>query len=415
MTDELQVTFKFLTSLAVGLLLGLDRQRNPTTTAGLRTFALVALLGTVTALLAQQTASPWLLASGVLVSGGMIMFANFKQNEPHSDSGTTTVVATTLCYCLGALIWYGRQQLAVALSIVATILLHFKAELHGLATRLTPQDIASMLQFAVLSFIILPLLPDVGYGPSAVINPRHIWLMVVLISGVSLCGYLALRFVGESKGLVVTGLLGGLVSSTAITLAFSRQVRAQEIEPELAGSVIGLASLVVLLRLGLIVGITAPAVVRAFLVVLGFGIALGSAVVIPQLYRVWHSHPITPPRFTNPTNLRVALGFGIIYSLILFVSAWLPAQIGNTGLFALSFLSGLTDVDAITLSSVKLVNSNHISERDAITAIVIAVLANNLLKICMTLFVGGNALAKRALPGLLGSSVGMLLGLWLSR
>ena len=151
MTDELQLAIKFLTSLAVGLLLGLERQRNPVATAGLRSFA---LLGTVTALLAEQIASPWLLAAGFLVTGGMIMLANLKQDDPRADSGTTTVVATTLSYCLGALIWYGHQQIAVVLAIVATILLHFKTELHGFTTRLTPQDIGSMLQFAVLSFVI---------------------------------------------------------------------------------------------------------------------------------------------------------------------------------------------------------------------------------------------------------------------
>ena len=232
MTDELQLAIKFLTNLAVGLLLGLERQRNPVATAGLRTFA---LLGTVTALLAEQIASPWLLAAGFLVTGGMIMLANLKQDDPRADSGTTTVVATTLSYCLGALIWYGHQQIAVVLAIVATILLHFKTELHGFTTRLTPQDIGSMLQFAVLSFVILPMLPDKGYGPYEALNPRHIWLMVVLIAGVSLCGYLALRLMRNTKGIIVTGLFGGLVSSTATTLAFSRQAREREAEPALAG------------------------------------------------------------------------------------------------------------------------------------------------------------------------------------
>lgn len=411
MTDELQLALKFLTSLAVGLLLGLERQRNPVATAGLRTFALVALLGTVTALLAEQVASPWLLAAGFLITGGMIMLANLKQNDSSVDSGTTTVVATSLCYCLGALIWYGHQQPAVAVAIVATILLHFKTELHGLTTRLTPQDIGSILQFAVVSFIVLPLLPDKGYGPYESFNPRNVWLMVVLIAGVSLCGYLALRLTGNNKGIIVTGLLGGLVSSTATTLAFSRQTRSREVEPALAGSVIGLANLVVLLRLGVIVGITTPGILREIYVVLAAGGALGLAVVMPQLYRVLGSQQLTAPKLTNPTSLRVSLSFGVAYALTLLASAWLLDRIGNTGLFALSFISGLTDVDAITLSSAKLAGLGRISAQDAITTIVIAVMANMVLKVFMIIFIGGVELAKRAMPGLLGTTVGVLIGL----
>ena len=395
--------------------MGLERQRNPVATAGLRTFALVALLGTATALLAEQIASPWLLAAGFLIAGGMIMLANLKQDDPRADSGTTTVVATALCYCLGALIWYGHQQLAVALAIVATILLHFKAELHGFTTRLTPQDIGSMLQFSVLSLVILPLLPDKGYGPHEALNPRHIWLMVVLIAGVSLCGYLALRLMGNNKGIIVTGLLGGLVSSTATTLAFSRQARGRETEPALAGSVIGLANLVVLLRIGVIVGITAPGIFRELYLVLAAGVALGLAVVVPQLFRVLGSHPLTAPKFTNPTNLRVSLGFGVGYALILLASAWLSDHVGNAGLFAFSFISGLTDVDAITLSSAKFAGSGRIAVQDAITSIVIAVMANTVLKVFMIVFIGGVELAKRTVPGFLGTTVGVLIGLGFSR
>ena len=191
--DELQVPLQFMTSLAIGLLLGLERQRNPIAKAGLRTCALVALFGTICGLLAQVTQSTWVVTAGLLLAGAMIIAAYAGEALPEGESGTTTVIAVLLCYVLGVMVWYGRTQHAVGLAIAATVLLHFKTELHGFSDRLAPGDITSMLQFAVLSFIVLPLLPNQGYGPYQALNPHHLWLMVVLISGVSLSGYLALR------------------------------------------------------------------------------------------------------------------------------------------------------------------------------------------------------------------------------
>lgn len=172
-----------------------------------------------------------------------------------------------------------------------------------------------------------------------------------------------------------------------------------------------MANVVVLLRIGVIVAITSPGIFRDLYVVLAAGVTLGVAVVMPQLYRVLGSRPLTAPKFTNPTNLSVSLSFGVAYALIPLASAWLTERIGNTGLFAFSFIPGLTDVDAIMLSSAKLAGSGRISVQDAITAIVIAVMANTLLKVFMIVFIGGVELAKRTIPGLLGSTAGVLIGL----
>ncbi|HEX6827492.1 MAG TPA: MgtC/SapB family protein, partial [Burkholderiales bacterium] len=216
----------FLTSLAIGLLIGLERERNPAARAGLRTFALVALLGTVAGLLSDKLTSPWPLAAGMLIVGLMTVAAYSRERDAPPDPGTTTVVAIVLCYGLGAMIWYGYATLAVMLAITATILLYFKAELHGWSRNLTRRDLVSVLQFAVLSFIVLPILPNRDYGPYQAINPHQVWLMVVLISGVSLAGYVALRLVGQRYGAPLLGLLGGLVSSTATTIVYSRHGRA---------------------------------------------------------------------------------------------------------------------------------------------------------------------------------------------
>ena len=184
---------QFLTSLAIGLLIGLERERNPSAKAGLRTFALVAVFGTLAGLLSTKANSPWLLIAGLLAVAVMIVAAYINNPKENNDPGTTTVAALLICYSLGVLVWYGSPKLAVMLAIATTTLLYFKPELQDISHRLTRRDLVSILQFSVLSFVILPILPDQNYGPYDALNPYHIWTMVVLTSGLSLAGYVALR------------------------------------------------------------------------------------------------------------------------------------------------------------------------------------------------------------------------------
>ncbi len=191
---ELDTLPRYLVAAALGLLIGLERERNPSAKAGLRTFALTALFGVLASHLAERTQSPWLIVAGLLLTGGMIIAAYLRQpQEETGDPGTTTIAALVLCYGLGVLSWLEEFQLAVLLGVSATLLLYFKPELRGMSERLTRHDLLSVLQFAVLSLVILPLLPDHDYGPYGALNPYQIWWMVVLISGVSLAGYAARR------------------------------------------------------------------------------------------------------------------------------------------------------------------------------------------------------------------------------
>ena len=270
--EHLQV---FLTSLAIGLLMGLERERRASARAGLRTFALVALLGTLAGLLSDQAGTGWLLAAGLLLVGAM-MIAAYMRRPQEDDPGTTSVVALLVCYSLGAAVWYGYATLAVMLGIAATVLLYFKTELHGFSHRLTARDLISILQFAVLTFVVLPILPDRNYGPYQALNPHQVWLMVVLISGISLAGYAALRVVGAQHGAAVVGFFGGLVSSTATTLVFARHARNNRDMARMASVVILLANLMMLLRLAFIAALLAPALTAPLALVLGAGLALGA-------------------------------------------------------------------------------------------------------------------------------------------
>ncbi len=403
----------FITSLAIGLLMGLERERRRSAKAGLRTFALVALLGTLSGLLADQADSGWILAAGLLAVGAMIIAAYINQPDDAGDPGTTSVVAILVCYCLGAAIWFGYGTLAVMLGITTTVLLYFKAELHGISHRLTPKDLISILQFAVLSFVILPILPDRSYGPYDALNPHQAWLMVVLVSGVSLAGYAALRLAGPQHGAPMMGLLGGLVSSTATTVVVSRHARANAALASTAMVVVMVASLMVLLRLMVMAAVVAPAIIEPLVKVFAGGLVLGLAVTAFGWRRLEAQEELPMPEVRNPTEIRTALGFGALYAVVLFCSAWLSDAAGAKGMYAVALASGLTDVDAITLSSLRLFSLDILSSTQAATSIALAVLSNLTFKAGLVITLGGWGLARRTLPAMLAVAAGIGMGLFL--
>lgn len=411
LSPELEPLALFLTSMGLGLLIGLERERSPAAKAGLRTFTLVAMAGTLGAMLSEQTGAPWILGAGLIVLGGMMVAAYFRVPQ-EADPGTTTVAATVVCYGLGALVWYHHTQLAVALAVTTTVLLYFKAELRGVTQHLTRQDLVSFLQFAVLSLVILPVLPNQGYGPYAALNPSQIWWMVVLISGLSLAGYAALRLAGERQGALLTGLFGGVASSTATTLAFARHARRRPELLSVAALVILTSNWVVLVRLSILVGVIAPALLPLAAQVL----ALAALAGVPLLLWRWRhlqSHELPELALSNPTEIRAALGFGALYAGVLSAAAWLTDWAGSQGVYAVALVSGLTDVDAITLSSLRLYGLTTLSGDQALTAILLALLANIAFKAGLTVVIGGGRLALRTLPGFAAVALGALAG-WMS-
>ena len=406
---------QFLTALAIGLLIGLERERNPTAKAGLRTFALVALAGAAAAGLAETFAAPSIVAVGLAaVTFTMIAaYYHYHEEAQERDPGTTTIAAVIACYLLAAMVVVGYARLAVILAILATILLYFKAELGGLARRLERRDLISILQFAVVAFVVVPLLPNRGFGPYEALNPRHIWQMVVLISGVSLVGYVALRIVGERRGAVLLGVFGGLVSSTATTLAYSRQARSGVDGTALAATVILTANLVLLVRLAVLAAVVAQGVLSVLLPVLATALVAGGGVYLLGRRRHAEAHELTTPQVGNPAELRAALAFAVLYGVVSLLVAWLTDLAGSKGAYAVAVVSGLGDVDAITLSSLQQFNLGAFSAREATTSIVLAVCANVAFKLGLVGFLGGGALLWRCVPAMIATVVGAGLGaLW---
>ncbi|HEU0220016.1 MAG TPA: MgtC/SapB family protein [Gallionella sp.] len=403
---------QFLTSLAIGLLIGLERERTPSAKAGLRTFALVAVFGTLTALLSSKAGSPLLLIAGLLAVAGMIVAAYLKAPAEESDPGTTTIAALVLCYGLGAMVWYGLAKLAVMLAIGITALLYFKPELRGLSQKLTRRDLVAVLQFSVLTFIVLPILPDQNYGPYDAFNPHQAWLMVVLISGIGLAGYTALHVVGTRYGAPLLGFLGGLVSSTATTMIYAKHGKSNQAMLNLAASVIVIAGMVVLLRLLVVSAAVAYGALPGLLPVLAGGLLFGLIVGLYNWRKMSKATELYIPETSNPAELHTAIGFGLLYVAVLLGAAWMVDIAGSQGLYAVALASGLTDVDAITLSSLRLFNLGQLSEQQTVTAIALAVLANLAFKFGMVIFIGGWALARQVAAGFGAIACGIVAGLF---
>jgi uncharacterized membrane protein (DUF4010 family) len=404
---------QFIASLAIGLLIGLERERNPSAKAGLRTFALVSILGTLAAMLSSKIGSPWLIIAGLLVVATMIIAAYFNSTSEEQDPGTTTITALILCYLLGVMVWYDHTELAIMLAITATTLLYFKPELRGMTQRMTRRDLVSILQFLVLTFIILPILPNQNYGPYGAFNPYKAWMMVVLISGLSLAGYVALHWGNKRYGAAVLGFLGGLVSSTATTLAYARHGRDNENMEHLSAAVILIASQVVLVRLLLISAVIAPSILPSLLLPMGTGLVFGAIATMFSWHKLRSNADLPKPSSSNPMEIPAALGFAFFYSLVLLGAAWLTDIVGNIGLYAVATVSGLTDVDPITLSSIRLYDLEKLSGSNAVTAIAIAFLANMTLKLGLVVFIGGKNLAKHVIMGFAAISIGVIFGLLL--
>ena len=398
-------------SLAIGLLIGLERERSPAAKAGLRTFALTALFGTLLAMLAARADAGWMLAAGMLSVAALIIAAYLGEAGDGGDRGTTTQVALLLCFVYGAMIGHGEGTIVVMLAIVTTMLLYFKPELHGLSKRMERRDMLSILQFGVLSCIILPILPDQGYGPYQVLNPQNIWLMVVLLSGISLAGYVALRLIGMRYGAPLVGIMGGMVSSTATTLIYARHSKSQQGMFDLTVQVILLANLVVLIRIGVICATVSPGTFMKLLPLLGGGMLLGLVAVLRTWRQLRNRDDAPMPQVQNPAEIGGSLLIGMIYAAVLVLSALLADYAGSKGLYAVGLVSGLTDVDAITLSSLRLHNLGQIEAAQAVTAIGLALISNMVFKFGLVVVIGGKGLARRCLPGMVAIVIGMIAGL----
>jgi uncharacterized membrane protein (DUF4010 family) len=392
---------RFGASLGIGLLIGLERERNPAGKAGVRTFALVALFGALAAELGHRLESFWSVPVGLAVVAAMLI-TEYARESADKEPGTTTVVAAAVCYLLGVLAGIGEAQLAGALAIGVTALLYFKPELEGFSAGLARHEQVSVLQFLVVAFIVLPIAPDADLGPYGVLNPREIWLVVVLISGIGLASYVALRVAGAKHGTLLVGLLGGMVSSTATTMLYARRSRDSDALHGVAARVVPIANLVPLPRIALFVALLAPGLLPRLAAPLALAMLAGLAVQA-VLARRSDGEEQALPEMRNPASLGTALRFAALYALVLVLAAWLSDVVGTGGLVVAALVTGLTDIDPIVLSALRLFGSGAESAAAVAAIIGLAFLSNVLFKLGMLAWFDRRLALRVAAP--LGAAV----------
>ncbi|MBI2894193.1 MAG: DUF4010 domain-containing protein [Deltaproteobacteria bacterium] len=402
---DLRQTFLSLgIALAAGALIGAERQQAQEKRArvdfgGIRTFPLISLAGALGALMIP-VAGLWVL--GILLAGlGALLTVSHARAVMEKEPGISTEVAALITFALGALAAMpevlpgsGRYLLIAAVAAVVMALLALKQPLHGFAARVSADDVYATSKFVILALVVLPILPDRAYGPFAVLNPYTIGLMIVLVAGLSFAGYVGARAFGGRRGLILTGLLGGLVSSTAVTLTFSGRAKEEPSIMTLCSLAIVVASATMFARVLAIVAVVDRPLLGAItwpmaaMGASGFGAAL-------WLYRreadkgTKHEVPLR-----NPFELRQAVKFGLAYAAILFIAKAAQATFGSSGVYVSAFLAGLTDVDAIVLSISQL-HREGLAEMPAATGITLAVTTNTLVKAGIAAVLGGPALGKR--------------------
>lgn len=392
---ELSSEFRQLgIALGLGLLVGLQRERTNARLAGFRTFPLITLFGAICALLAQ-TFGGWVVAAGMAGLIGLLIMGNLRAPHPaEADPGLTSEAAMLVMFAIGAFLAMEKTALAIATGGTVAVLLHLKPEMHRFATRLGERDFKAIMQFALISLVILPVLPNQFLGPYDALNPFKIWLMVVLIVGISLGGYVAYKVLGPRAGALASGLLGGLISSTATTVSYARRSKQSPATVTLATFVITMASAVVFARVLALIGATAPAFFfiawPPLVVMLGWFSVLA---LICWILRRGESSSM--PEQENPSELKPALLFAGLFAVVLVATAAAKDYFGQSGLYAVAVLSGLTDMDAITLSVTQMVNAQNLPAETGWRLILVASLSNLVFKAGTVATIGGSKLAIR--------------------
>jgi uncharacterized membrane protein (DUF4010 family) len=394
---------RFGLALFLGFLIGLERERDkPLIFAGMRTFALISLLGAVLAFVAEQFVGPWMFVAGFVAVAAFALLSHFQGLET-GHVGTTTEVAFLIAFLLGALVYWDLLILAAAVTVAVVLVLSFKPNLQSFAANIDRQDIWAGLEFAVVWVIVLPLLPNRTYGPLDVLNPHQIWLMVVLVAGLNLFGYILSQVYGRGRSIGLTGALGGLVSSTGVTFQFARRSKTEQGQhdaPLLAfaitiasiGMYLRAQALVLVINRSLGVSILPPMLTGALI------LALGALWLWRQVNRADTSQQEPSGKAArSPFALGPALQFGAIFAVVLLASKAAQVYLGEAGTYLSSLIGGLVGLDAVILSMAQLADS-AIPPSVASHGVVLGTAANMLFKGVITLLLGSQSVRRYIMP-----------------
>ena len=408
--------YPFIISLLIGALIGTERQRRLAEerligVAGLRTFTLIALLGTLCANMAVYYSQEFIIVAfgSFMLLVGIAYHSASSRTQGRVD--LTSAVAAILAFILGSLSFFDdRRLLAVALAVVITWILATRKITHRYVETISETDLLDTIKMGIIALVIYPFLPDQPLDPFNTLNPRQIWLMVVLVSLIGYVGYVLIRILGTEKGLSLTGVLGGLVSSTAVTTAMATEVRLQDEMLSSAVFATTIASCTMFPRILFIVLVVNRDIFLTLLPKLGSMTIVGVALAVLLLRK---KDPVGKSvALKDPFRILPALTFGGFFAIVLLTSKLASIYFGNAGTYAASVIAGLADVDAISLSMATLAKSS-LMPNTAVTAITLAAITNTLVKLSISYIMGtrefGNRIATIFLPMIIVGLLAILL------
>ncbi len=394
---ELDFAGDLVIAIILGFIIGLQREiqvyyENSKEFGGARTFAIISLIGYLSAYLTTYT--EWILPSVIL---GLIIFLTYIHSKTAvltKDIGTTTEFAAIATFLVGALLFFKDKQSAIYSAILILFLLGLKSKIKEVEGKITRKDLSLAILFFLMTFVILPVLPKEPIDPFGIFNPYQIWLMVVLISGLSFLGYISVKFIGVKKGLLATGFFGGLVSSTAVALSLSKKVIANKELSLYLAVAIGVASSTMFFRVIIEVAIVDKNLLK-FILYPFLAATISGYIYLYMLYKK-SSFKLSSAEveFKNPLELKEAIKVGLVFGIIFGSISIVEKYFGNAGVYVISIISGLTDVDAITLSIANMSAKGEFSLKSASIAIVLASVSNSLSKMFIVIYLGGKVLGK---------------------
>ncbi len=414
---DFNVFYRLAAAIGIGLIIGMQREhtyydqsdRHP---AGVRSFTLVGLAGAMAALLSDQMGGVAPFVTGFVVVGMLLMAMHISfaigrkrsdtsmEGAPVGGDGITTSVSVVIVYLLGGVCWYGRLLESCVIMVVLLWVLSAKEQLHAFAQKLSKEDVLATVKFAVISALILPFLPNQAYGPPGleVLNPHTIWLFVVFISGIGFVGYVLIKLVGPGKGIWLTGLLGGLASSTALTLNLAG--RSRENEDYASDFTLGivLSWAVMYVRLYLICIFLSGALARPLMAPLLLPVVPALSYALYLKVKEFRDHRQKSADFTNPFKLLPAIKFGVVFTCVMFVANAARVYLGSGALLACSFLGGAAEMDAVAFSVIDMNLKAGLPVRELVLALLFASLANTLTKGILVCVLGAKAMRRPIIP-----------------
>jgi uncharacterized membrane protein (DUF4010 family) len=385
-------------SIVLGFLIGLQREmhiiysQKERDFGGTRTFAIISLLGFLSGWI--NKIFPYTLIVFIIMFSLMLIVAYVVNSINASHKGTTTEFAAMVVFIIGAILNFSTPIAAVFLTIIIMFLLNLKEQIQDYEKSLTKQDFGAAIFFLLMTFVVLPILPNRPIDPYGLINLYKIWVMVVVVAGISFFGYVAIKLLKAKNGIIAAGIFGGLISSTAVAMSMARKIHENGFLAKNLATAIMLASSVMIIRIGLILFTFNSNLAKIIIAPLLIGLIAGLGYILFVYSKIDKDQNISSEiEFKNPYDFKEALFMGIVFGFVLALVELTDRYSGSYGVYAISFLSGISDVDAITLSLSSLSN-NGLNLEVAYVAVIIALVSNTIAKLGLVFFLGNKTIFK---------------------